>query len=148
MPLVQIQQQLQKEQADLAAVDARHADFESRLAGERNRPSVIRQRLAEGAEKKDAIAGALRAPPATEEIPSMTEARAWVLQTKIAALNAEINMLNQELLSQPMRLELLKVKRDQAALEVSRIGMRVKALSEMVNRKRQIEAEQAKIEAE
>ena len=57
-------------------------------------------------------------------------------------------MLNQELLSQPTRLELLKAKRDQAALQVSRIGMRVKALSEMVNRKRQMEAEQAKIEAE
>ena len=148
MPLERIERHLQKEQADLTAVDARLADFERRLADEKDRPAVIRQRLAEGAEKKEAIAGALRAPSATDEIPSMNEARGWVLQTKIAALSAEINMLNQELLSQPMRVELLKTSRDQAALQVSRIDMRVKALSELVNRKRQIEAEQAKIEAE
>ena len=85
MPLEQIERQLQKEQADLAAVDARRVDFESGLAGERNRPSVIRQRLAEGAEKKEAIAGALRAPSDTDEIPSMIEAKIWVLQTKNAA---------------------------------------------------------------
>jgi potassium efflux system protein len=148
MPLEQIERQLQKEQADLAAADARLADFESRLAGERDRPAVIRQRLAEAAQEKEEIAAALRVPPAAGEEPSMAQARVWVLQTKNAALSAEINMLNQELLSQPMRLDLLKAKREQAAIKVSRIGTRVKALNELVNRKRQIEAEQAKIEAE
>jgi potassium efflux system protein len=148
MPLDQIERQLQKEQADLAAVDARRADFESRLADEKNRVVVIRQRLAEGAQEKEEIAAALRVPPAADEMPLMAEARGWVRQTKNAALSAEINMLNQELLSHSMRLDLLKAKRDQAALKVSRIGTRVKALNELVNRKRQMEAEQTKIAAE
>lgn len=49
-------------------------------------------------------------------------------------------MLNQELLSQSARVDLLKVKQDQATGKVARIGARVKVLNELVNRKRQLEA--------
>jgi hypothetical protein len=45
LPLSQVEQLLQKEKADLAAVDARRADFEQRLAEEAGRPALIRQRL-------------------------------------------------------------------------------------------------------
>jgi potassium efflux system protein len=52
-PLEEIEQQLQKEQADLAAVTARHAEFERRLATEEDRPAVIRQRLAEASQQQE-----------------------------------------------------------------------------------------------
>lgn len=57
-------------------------------------------------------------------------------------------MLDQELLSHPIRLDFLKTKRDKEVGSVAWIGVRVKALSELVNRKRQLEAEQSKIEAQ
>jgi len=53
VPLEQIEGQLQEEQANLAAMDTRRADFERRLTDERDRPAVIRQLLADGAEISD-----------------------------------------------------------------------------------------------
>jgi potassium efflux system protein len=147
-PLEQLEQQLQKEQADLAAVAARLADFKRRLAAEENRPSAIRQRLVEATQQQGEIAATLRVPPNTGEKPALIQARRWVLENSNEALSAEIKMLDQELLSQPMRLDLLKAKQDQAATSVASIDARVKVLSELVNRKRQHEAEQAKIDAE
>lgn len=57
-------------------------------------------------------------------------------------------MLDQELLSQPMRLDLLKAQRDEAARNVQRISARVNLLVEMVNQRRRAEAERAQMEAE
>ncbi len=147
-PLRDIEQLLQKEQADLAAVDARRADFERRLTREQNRPAAISERLEEARQAQEEVAAAVKIPPPDELSPAMRQANRWVLDTRYAALSAEIKMLDQELLSQPMRLDLLRVKRDKEVASVAWIGVRVKALSELVNRKRQLEAEQSKIEAE
>lgn len=147
-PLGQIERQLQKEQADLAAVTARRAEFERRLADAEDRPTVIRQRLTEAAQQQEENAAELRVQPEAGEKPKLIQAGRWVLQTRNAALSTEIKMLNQELLSQRMRLDLLNAKRDQEAGKVSWIGARVQVLSELVNRKRQLEAEQAKTEVE
>ena len=147
-PLEQIELQLQKEQADLAAVTALRAEFARRLADEKDRPTVIRQRLAEASQQQEENAAELRVPPQAGEKPALVRAGRWVLQTRNAALNAEVKMLNQELLSQRMRLDLLEAKRDQEAGRVLWIGAQVEVLIELDNRKRQLEAEQAKTEVE
>jgi len=56
-------------------------------------------------------------------------------------------MLDQELLSQPARVDLLQAKRDKAAASMRWVGTRVKLLEELVNRKRQEEATKARAEA-
>ena len=61
--LRQIEQLLQKEKADLAAVDARRADFEQRLEEEAGRPALIRQRLTEAKLKQEEVATQLKLPP-------------------------------------------------------------------------------------
>jgi potassium-dependent mechanosensitive channel len=78
----------------------------------------------------------------------LTEAKQWVVETQRLSLSQEIRMLDQELLSQPMRLDLLKAQRDEAARNVQRISTRVNLLVEMVNQRRRAEAEQAQEEAE
>ena len=64
------------------------------------------------------------------------------------ALSTEIKALDQELLSHPMRVDLLEAKRDKAAAGGEWTGARVKALRELINRKRRFEAEQAKVAAD
>lgn len=146
--LEQVEQQLQKEQADLAAVDARRADFGTRLSDEVSRPLLVRKRLAAGQQKIEEIAVALQAQPAVEQNAALAEAQRWALETRKAALSSEIHMLNQELISQSVRVKLLKARQEQAALKVDRIGARVKRLNELVNEKRKLDAEQAKQQAE
>ena len=146
--MAEVAQLLQKHKADLAAADATRADLDKRLDHEAARPTLIRQRLTEAKERQQEIAAELKLPPASEEGPAMTEARRWVLGTRYQALSAEITMLDQELLSQPVRLDLLRVKRDQEDASVKRVGARVKRLEDLLNRKRQDEAEKAKATAD
>ena len=147
-PLRQIEQLLQKEKADLAAVDAKRSDFEKRLEEEAGRPALIRQRLTEAKLQQEQVATQLKLPPPADEGPATSEARRWALETGFDALSTEIKMLDQELLSQPARVDLLKAKRDKAAASVQWVGTRVKSLDELAILKRQEAAELARAEAE
>jgi hypothetical protein len=50
------------------------------------------------------------------ELPRLFEAQRWALEFETKALGFEIEMLNQELLSQPMRIQLIATQRDLATL--------------------------------
>jgi potassium efflux system protein len=147
-PLPELESLLQKEKADLAAADARRADFAKRLDDEANRPAQVRQRLAEAKTERDEVATQLKPPAPADAGPEQTEARRWELETRYEALSAEIKMLEQELTSQPARIDLLKAKRDQALASIERVGERVKLLEDLVAQKRQAEADEAKLGAE
>jgi potassium efflux system protein len=97
--LEQIEQRLKKKQADLAAVNARHADFERRLTYQQNRPVAISQRLAKAKQQQEEVMAALKVVPTVDESPVLAQARRWVLTTRYAALSIEIKRLDQELLS-------------------------------------------------
>ena len=147
-PLSIIEQLLQKEQADLAAVDARRADFVSRLSYQQNRPAAISWRLTEARQAQKEVVAEIKQPAVGDKSPVSNQAMRWVLETNYRALSSEIKMLDQELLSHAVRVDLLKAKRDKEVASVAWINTRVKALSELVNRKRQLEAQQSKFEAE
>jgi potassium efflux system protein len=147
-PLPRIEQTLQQEKADLAAADAERADFKKRLREEADRPVLIRQRLTEAKREQEEVAAQIKLAPPADESSALTQARRWVLETRGEMLSSEIKALDQELLSQPMRVDLLKTKREEAAVRVVRIRKRVNMLEELVNRKRQAEAEQARAHAE
>jgi len=146
--LRELESLLQKEKADLAAVDARGADFAKRLDEEATRPALIRQRLIEGKAGQEEVAAQLKLPPSAGDDPVTVEAGRWELETRYEALSAEIRMLDQELLSQPARVELMKAKRDKAAASFEWVGKRVKLLEDLVNQKRQAEADEAQRIAE
>ncbi|MCB1967602.1 MAG: mechanosensitive ion channel, partial [Candidatus Accumulibacter sp.] len=147
-PLEQIERQLDKEKVDLAAVTARGSDFERRVTYQQNRPATISRRLAEARQQQEEIVAALGAQSRAGEGPVLSQARRWILETGYAALSNEIRMLDQELLSQRVRLGLLEAKRDQEAASADWISARIALLSELVNRKRQLVTEQARFEAE
>ena len=113
-PLPQLAQRLQKEKADLAAVRAQRSDADNRLAELSARPPLIRQRLPLARQQQEELATQLKLPPPDGEDPAISQARQWELESRFQRLNAEIRKLDQELLSQPVRLELLKIERDKA----------------------------------
>jgi hypothetical protein len=119
-PLEEIEQQLQKAQAELAGADTRRADLERSLEYQRRRPAAIGKRLAEAKLQEEQVTAALGAPPVTGESPVPAQAERWVLETRHIALSAEIKMLDQELLSQPLRVKLLEARRDREELTVDR----------------------------
>ena len=147
MPLEQIEIQLKKVAADLAAANARRSDLGRQLAYHENRPAAISQRLAAGQEQQETIAAALQAELAGDEGSSLIQARRWAMETRYLALSTEIKALDQELVSLPMRLELLAAKQDGEAANAVRLGKRVEALKALVNAKREAEAREAEAAA-
>jgi len=106
-PTTEIEQKLLSEKANFAAVDAKLADIEDKLSFEAERPNSARQRITNAKHRQDAIATELKLPVAQDQLPVLTEAKQWVLQSESVSLNAELKSLDKELLSQPMRVELL-----------------------------------------
>ncbi|MDT8387353.1 MAG: mechanosensitive ion channel [Thiogranum sp.] len=147
-PVEEIEQRLLKEKANRSAVAAKLSELRDQLAIEAERPTVIREEISQITRRKEARDAALAAPPPADEPLSVTEARKWVLQAEGRALSAQLKMLDEELLSQPMRIQLLKARRDQAALALDRIDARVQALEKLLSSKRLSEAEKARTETE
>ena len=148
--LSEIDRMLQKEKSDLAAESAQRADIEKRLDTERERPpELIQQRLTEARKQLDEITGQLRLPlPDAEDGAAVAQARLWLLQSRHQVLDAQVAMLDQELRSRPVRLDLLEAQRDQAVAAEEQASARVSALEDLVIHKRQEDADQAKANAE
>lgn len=146
-PLPEVDQETLKQKADMTAVEAKLNALEEQLTAEAGRPDVIRQQLTKNRQRNEDIAIALKLPVPAEEQTALTQAKRWSLQSEALALNAEIQELDQELLSQPMRLELLEAQRDQSANSLKRIRQRVQMLESMLSSRRVAEATQARSEA-
>lgn len=138
----EIEQRLQLERANQAAVEARVNNIEQQGAAAANRPAAVRQRLVEVRQLSDQLAADLALQAPAEELPLLAEARRWSLQAQVAALNAENRMLDQELLSQSARIDLLRAQRDSSTRSLGRIETRVKMLEELLVDRRRSETEQ------
>jgi potassium efflux system protein len=148
LSLKELDRYLQDERAALAASTARAESFNRRLLDESSRPAVIRQRLLELSQQQEEAAAQLRVPMDPSEAQALTEARRWALKSKVAALAAEVNALNEELNSQGVRRDLLEAQSEQERIRLNRIDVRLEALNELANRKRQLEAVKATETAE
>ncbi|MEA3244065.1 MAG: hypothetical protein U9Q19_11620 [Pseudomonadota bacterium] len=147
-PLAKIEQELLNEKANQAAVDAKLDELEKQLAMETDRPAAIRQRLSEARQSQNQIDSQLKQSTPAGELPLLTEARQWSLTAQARALSTELKMLDQELLSQPMRIELMQAQRDRTERSFNRIASRLSMIEELLGQQRRKEAEQAKREAE
>jgi potassium efflux system protein len=146
-PLAEVSQILLKEKANLAAVDAVLSDLQERLLSESDRPNLARKRLTAAKQRMDKIAVELRQLATADTSPRLIEAQQWSLQSESKALGAEIKMLDQELLSAPMRLELLEAQRDKATSSVKRMRTRIQLLETLLSARRIAEAQQARTAA-
>ncbi len=147
--LEKLESLLLKEKADQAAVDANLTKAKESLIYESQRPQAIRQQLIEANRAAIGIAKTLQQPVVIADEPSaITEARRWVRESKAEKLGKEIEKLDQELLSQPMRIELIKAEIEKAEHSVYFVKARVEQLEKIVNDRRQAKASQVQVEAE
>ena len=134
--LAELEQRLATEKANLAAVEAKLADFEQQLEAERGRPAAARDRLIDLKRQQDALAEEVKKPAAESDSSLESEAKNWELEVRTLALRSEMRMLDQELLSQSMRVALLTAERDRTALSAERLKVIVRQLEEAVSRRR------------
>jgi potassium efflux system protein len=146
-PLIELEQRLAQEQANLTAIQTKLSEFDNRIQEQLARPNQARERLTEVKQSQDQLAAAIDAPPPPGEPEIRTQARKLAFQLQRKAQSAEVNMLDQELLSYNPRLELLKAQRDRTARSEANVGVVVKFLQELVNERRQAEAKRAEAEA-
>jgi len=130
--LDELDQLLQGAHADLSTAETQLDQLDAALETESGRPALARERIdaarVQTAEAEAQLGGAALA----NENPLVTDARrAWV-EVRTAALGAEIGVLEQELLSQSARLDLLNARRDAAVLSVLHAGLRVDYLTQIV----------------
>ena len=146
-PLSEIENRLLKEKADAAAIEAKLSSLEQQIDNEARRPDQARQSLTEARTEQDSINAELQKASPEKEPSVLKEARKWRLKARLQALSAKINMLDQELLSQPMRLELLTAQRDTTALNLKRTRERIRILESRENEQRRTEVESVLTEA-
>jgi potassium efflux system protein len=143
-PLPELEQQLLSEKANLAALSASLTELEQVLESQSQRSTQARSRLTEAKKSATTIAEQLKSPVPKGELPQLSEARRWALEQGALTLGVEIEMLDQELLSQPMRIDLLSAQRDRMTLELNRLSDAVEGLEILVVDRRGSEARTAK----
>ena len=146
--LPELEQQLLSEKADLTGLNAALVELEAMLESQSQRAQQARERLVEAKKRQLEISDALELPIPEDQPQRLIEARRWALEFEERAHAAEIEMLDQELLSQPARIELLGVRRDNATLELNRQSQYVELLESLVVSRRLSDAETAREEAE
>ncbi|MFP4063217.1 MAG: mechanosensitive ion channel domain-containing protein [Halochromatium sp.] len=148
LPLRELEASVQQDQGDLALLDKLALDLSAQLDEAAARPIAIRERLRQAEEESVQTRASLQALAPSDKATSEGEAQRWALETKLDALSAEIERLNQELLSQPARIELLEARRDKAMQDAARIRQRLALLEDLITERRQAAAQQAQEDAE
>ncbi len=147
-PIADIEQALLNEKVYQAKVSIKLNEIEKQLAMEAKRPTAIRERINSIRNRQEVIDNELEQVVSADELPRLSEAKRWSLTTEQQALRAELKMLDQELLSQPIRVNLLRILQEKAELSFNQLNERIKLLEELLSQQRQSEAEQARTEAE
>jgi len=147
-PLAEIEQALLSEKANVSAVEAKLSDLDIQIAALAERPQTAIAELSDAKKQKLDLVSELNIPAPAGQHPLVTEARRWLLNARSTMISNHIKMLDQELVSQPVRNALLKAKRNRTAQTLERLRTRVAMLDKLVNQERRWETEQAVAEAE
>lgn len=146
--LTTIESRITAEQAEIAAIEARITRLSEALEARDLNSTQIRERIA----AVDARLAELESPAGEADAASDQgqEIGAWARQARRAALRAEQEMLEQQLLSAGARRELTLAKRDQASQELAVAKARRRLLENRADSLRQRTAAevQEKVDAE
>ena len=146
--LPELEQTLSKTKVEVGEAEAYLADLREQQASEVMRPQVARDRLAAAREERANAAAELDAPAPVGDAADLTEARHWQLETRMYRLSAEIQKLDQELLTHTTRLELLQAQQDLAE-QAADIGQaRVRRLEDAISARQSVSADLVRAAAE
>ena len=146
--LPELEQQLLTEKTNLTALSAELEKLETVLEYRSQRSTQARDALRVAKKRIDTLIEELELPLPEDELPLLSEASRWTLEHEALALNAEVEMLEQELLSQPMRIELLSAQRDKITVDVKRLSDSVDLLENLTAERRVSEARTAMQQAD
>ncbi len=146
--LSELEQSLTEQKTRLNDTAASLTRFRDRLAGEAARPGLARERLTEARKELDRTVDELNSPAPIGEASQIAEARNWYQQTRVSLISAEIQKLDQELLSHPDRMALLEAQQELAVLESERSRSRTRMLEEAISQRRGVEVGLARQAAE
>ena len=142
-----LEQMLVRELAGLTNAQAQLIELDAALEAEEDRPAKARER--DGLRRtREELTAAMTAGPLPGEPALLAEARRLATQLRRDAVNAEMNRLEQELLSQGVRLTLLQAQRDAAARALAHQRQRTDLIQALVNERRQAAATAAQQEAD
>ncbi|MCP4331557.1 MAG: mechanosensitive ion channel [Gammaproteobacteria bacterium] len=146
--LSQLEQQFLAEKTVLSGLGANLAEIAALLEAQSLRVVQVRERLDQARRRQTEIADEINTPSKPGQSQRLAEARLWALQLETRALKVEIEMLNQELLSQPVRVELYNAQGKKASLEWDRQQKYVELIGVLVTDRRVSDAETAQQAAE
>lgn len=140
--LGRVEQLLLKLQASRSSQQAKLTDIDLQLEQQLTRPTQLHQRMADAKRELEEIAE-LSSRTLTGQSSALTSAKEWSQQTTKLRLDAEIESINQELITQPNRMELLQVKRDMLARELAAVNQGIALAYRWIGRQRKTEADRA-----
>ena len=146
--LPQLEQLLLSEKAYLSGLGSSLAEASALLEAQTLRSQQVRERLEQVRLRQEEINETIKSPLTQGQSQRRTEARQWASQLEARTLAAETDMLNQDLLSQPMRIELYGVQRTKASKEWERQQRYVELIGNLVGERRAGDAERLKQDAE
>ncbi|MCO4812705.1 MAG: mechanosensitive ion channel [Gammaproteobacteria bacterium] len=139
---------LSQELAEQIAIESRIIELDAQIEAQGSRPADARRRIGDLRTSRDELAAAMSASPPLDEQQALTDARMLNTELRRIAHGAEINMLEQELVSHSVRLELLRARLDVAQSSRLQRQRRVEFLRTQVNERRQTAASLAQQTAE
>ena len=146
--LSQLEQLLLSEKSVLSGLRASLAEITALLEAQSQRAEQVRERLDQARRRQAEITDEINRPKTSGLPQRQAEARLGALQLETRTLTAEIELLNQELLSQPMRVELYNAQREKKSLEWDRQKKYVELIGVLVTDRRVSDAETAQQAAE
>ena len=141
--LADLTHRLSQELAEQLAAESRAAELETQIQTQESRPAEMRTRINELRSSREELATLIQITPPPGEQQLLSEARRLNTELRGAAQGAEIDKLEQELVSHSVRLSLLKVQLDITRRSRLQVDRRVDLLQEQVNQKRQADADLA-----
>jgi potassium efflux system protein len=141
--LPELEQMIQVGKSELEAKKSQLADIRSAIDTMPGRPAEIRARLADLAGLSASLKSQLELMNKRSASGSAEEVALWLASAQLASVDAEKAALEQELLSQPMRTELLKAQLDETSYEIGKLEERSRNMALRAGALRQGEAAQA-----
>lgn len=144
----QREQRLRSLQTDLSNANNDLNRSTERLGNLKDMPARLQQEIANSKKRLLVIAGELKAIPAQDEPPRLTNARQAILMAEQAKIRAEIVTKQVRIGNHAILTSLVTAERDLAARSVARLEALVKNWQAEVQRTRELEAQQKREAAE
>ena len=148
LSLAELERTIQVTKTELDSRKSQLAEVRKTIDAMPQRPTQIRTRLAELAELSAALQAQLELASEQVTAGSSEEAKLWLARAQFASVQAEKASLEEEMLSQPMRLELARAHLDQYLFEIAALEKRLRTMTNRATALRQGEAADARAAAD